>query len=125
VRHGTAEPHNVRLGLCTDDISPFGQYGQTYSCWPIIVTPYNLPPWMCKKRQFMFISLLIPRPKNPKGNLDMYMQPLIDELIQLWNEGIMTYDISMRQNFQLKIALLWTVTSMPMECYLGGKQWED
>ena len=88
-----AEPRNVRLGLCTDGFSPFGQYGQTYSCWPVLVTPYNLPPWMCKKRQFMFISLLIPGPKNPKGNLDIYMQPLIDELIQLWNECTMTYDI--------------------------------
>jgi len=67
------ELRNVRLGLCTDGFSPFGHYGQTYSCWLVIVTPYNLPPWMCKKRQFMFIALLIPGPKNPKGNLDIYL----------------------------------------------------
>jgi len=67
------EPRNVRLGLCTDGFSPFGHYGQTYSCWPVIVTPYNLPPWLCKKRQFMFIALLIPGPRNLKGNLDIYL----------------------------------------------------
>jgi len=51
---------------------------------------------MCKRRQFMFIALLIPDPKNPKGNLDIYMQPLIEELVQLWNEGISTYDVFLR-----------------------------
>jgi len=108
-----AEPRNVRLGLCTNGFPPFGHYGQTYSCLPVIVTPYNLPPWMCKKRQFMFIALFIPGPKNPKGNLDMYMQPLIEELVQLWNEGILTYDVSLRQSFLMKVVILWTVSDFP------------
>nr|GMC49021.1 uncharacterized protein LOC109191868 [Ipomoea batatas] len=41
-----SESRNVRLGLCTDGFQPFGQSGQQYSCWPIIITPYNLPPSM-------------------------------------------------------------------------------
>ena len=84
----------MRLGLSTDGFAPFAHYGQSYSCWPVIVTPYNLPPWMCMRRQFMFLSLLIPGPRNPKGNLDIYMQPLIEELINLWQVGIMTFDIA-------------------------------
>jgi len=68
---------------------------------------------MCKKGPLMFNSLLILGQKNPKANLDRYMQPLIEELIQLWNEGIMTYDILMRQNFPLKVAFLWTVSDFP------------
>ncbi|KAK4386243.1 hypothetical protein Sango_2494900 [Sesamum angolense] len=40
----TEEPCNVRLGLCTDGRTPHGQYGLTYSCWQVIITPYNLPP---------------------------------------------------------------------------------
>ena len=39
-----AESRNVRLGLCTDGFNPFGKSGQQYSSWPVIVTPYNLPP---------------------------------------------------------------------------------
>nr|KYP48870.1 hypothetical protein KK1_029430 [Cajanus cajan] len=35
------EPRNVRLGLCADGFTPFNQ-GKSYSCWPIIITPYNL-----------------------------------------------------------------------------------
>jgi len=39
-----SEARNVRLGLCADGFAPHGQFGRTYSCWPVIVTPYNLPP---------------------------------------------------------------------------------
>ncbi|KAK4382826.1 hypothetical protein Sango_2835300 [Sesamum angolense] len=38
------EPCNVRLGLCTDGFALDGQYGHTYSCWSVIITPYNLSP---------------------------------------------------------------------------------
>ena len=87
----------------------------------MIVTPYNLPPWMCKKRQFMFIVFLIPGPKNLKGNLDIYVQPLIKELVQLWNEGILIYDVSLKQNFLMKVVILWIVSDFPlMACFVGG-----
>ena len=43
------DPRNVRLGLSTDGFNPFGHSSVPYSCWPVIVTPYNLPPEMCMK----------------------------------------------------------------------------
>ncbi|XP_021767981.1 uncharacterized protein LOC110732352 [Chenopodium quinoa] len=115
-----SEPRNVRLGLCTDGFSPHGKFGGQYSCWPVILTPYNLPPSMCMKRQFMFLSLLVPSPKNPKGNLDVYMQPLIEELKQLWEVGANTCDISRKQNFNLRAAILWTVSDFPAYGMLSG-----
>ncbi|XP_056698165.1 uncharacterized protein [Spinacia oleracea] len=115
-----SEPRNVSLGLCTDGFAPHGKFGSQYSCWPVILTPYNLPPSMCMKRPFMFLSLLVPGPKNPKGNLDVYMQPLIEELKQLWEVGAMTYDISSKQNFNLRAALLWTISDFPAYGMLSG-----
>jgi len=53
----------------------------------------------------MFIALPIPGPKNPKDNQDIYIQPLIEELIQLWNKRIMTYDVSLRENFLMNVAI--------------------
>ncbi|KAK4397461.1 hypothetical protein Sango_1582700 [Sesamum angolense] len=38
------KPCNIWLGVCTDSFAPHGQYGRTYSCWSVIITPYNLPP---------------------------------------------------------------------------------
>jgi len=39
----------------------------------------------------------------------------------LWNEGLMTYDVSMRQNFLMKVALLWTVSDFPAYGMLYGR----
>lgn len=42
-----ADPHNVRLGLCSNGFTPHIQAStKPYSCWPVVVTPYNLPPEM-------------------------------------------------------------------------------
>uniref|UniRef100_A0A2N9GD45 DUF4218 domain-containing protein n=1 Tax=Fagus sylvatica TaxID=28930 RepID=A0A2N9GD45_FAGSY len=40
------EPRNVRLGLATDGFNPFGNMNNSYSMWPVILIPYNLPPWL-------------------------------------------------------------------------------
>ena len=72
-----SESRNVRLGLCIDGLQPFGQSGQRYSSWPIIVTPYNLPPWMCMKETYLFLSIIVLGPNNPKNKIDVLLQPLI------------------------------------------------
>ncbi|GKD77250.1 hypothetical protein Tco_1339871 [Tanacetum coccineum] len=41
------EPRNVRLGLAANGFNPFGNLSQSYSMWPVILTTYNLPPWLC------------------------------------------------------------------------------
>ncbi|KAJ8769380.1 hypothetical protein K2173_002584 [Erythroxylum novogranatense] len=51
--HFAIESRNMRLGLSTDGFQPFGQSGQQYSSWPVIITPYNLPPWMCMKKAYI------------------------------------------------------------------------
>ncbi|XP_059288082.1 uncharacterized protein LOC132041388 isoform X3 [Lycium ferocissimum] len=114
------ESRNVRLGLCTDGFQPFGQTGQQYSSWPVIVTPYNLPPWMCMKDPYLFLSVIVPGPKNPKQQLDVFLQPLIAELKNLWNIGVDTYDISKKQNFKMRAALMWTISDFPAYSMLSG-----
>ena len=36
----------------------------------------------------MFLTVLIPGPRNPKDKLDVYLQPLIHELNLLWDYGV-------------------------------------
>ncbi|XP_058774870.1 uncharacterized protein LOC131649136 isoform X2 [Vicia villosa] len=115
-----SEPRNVRLGLCADGFTPFSQSAKPYSCWPVIVTPYNLPPELCMMMPYMYLTLIIPGPDNPKGKIDVYLQPLIDELQQLWNDGVVTYDSSKRQNFRLRAALIWTINDFPAYGMLSG-----
>ncbi|XP_029128330.1 uncharacterized protein LOC114916203 [Cajanus cajan] len=114
------DPRNVRLGLCSDGFTPYIQASTApYSCWPIIVTPYNLPPEMCMSKPYMFLSCVIPGPSNPKAGIDVYLQPLIDDLRRLWN-GVLTYDISRKQNFMMRAALMWTINDFPAYGMLSG-----
>ena len=114
------EPRNVYLGLCTDGFSPFGMSGHNYSLWPVIMTPYNLPPEMCMKQELMFLTILVPGPNHPKRSLDIFLQPLIEELKDLWINGIQTYDISTKQNFQLRAVLMWTISDFTAYGMLFG-----
>ena len=114
------EIRNVYLGLCTDGFSPFGKSGRQYSLWPVILTPYNLPPNLCLRREFLFLSILVPGPEHPKRSLDVFLQPLIYELQQLWAQGAETYDVSCKENFQMRAVLMWTISDFPAYGMLSG-----
>ncbi|XP_050207500.1 uncharacterized protein LOC126656920 [Mercurialis annua] len=114
------EVQNIRLGLCTDGFQPFGAFGHNYSSWRVILTLYNLPPGMCMKDEFMFLTVFVPGLGNPKHQMDIFLQPLIAELNQLWEFGVQTFDVQRRQNFQMKAALLWTINDFPAYSMLSG-----
>ncbi|KAG6424602.1 hypothetical protein SASPL_115020 [Salvia splendens] len=114
------ESRNVRLGLVSDGINPLKNMSVSHSTWPVILFPYNLPPWMCMKESSFMLSLLIPGPSAPGQNIDIYLQPLIVDLKNLWEVGVETYDASKKKNFQLRASLLWTISDFPRYAYLSG-----
>ncbi|KAL6225022.1 hypothetical protein ACLB2K_003876 [Fragaria x ananassa] len=103
------DSRNVRLGLATDGFNPYGNMSANHSTWPVLLFPYNIPPWKCMKEPYTFMSLLIPGPKSPGNDIDVYLEPLVDELKTLWETGVQTWDISTKQNFQMRAAVMWTI----------------
>ena len=93
------EPQNVRLFLASDGFNPFENMSISYNMWPMVLIPYNLPPLMCIKQTFFMLSLLILGPTAHENDIGIYLQPLIDELNELWEVGAETYDASTKQNF--------------------------
>lgn len=75
---------------------------------------------MCMKREYIFLSLLIPGPKSPGKNINVYLRPLIDELKILWDIGFNTFDAWKKQNFMMKAALLWTISDFSAYGMLSG-----
>ncbi|XP_042962607.1 uncharacterized protein LOC122296877 [Carya illinoinensis] len=114
------DARNVRLGLASDGFNPFNNLAKPYSIWPVILVPYNLPPWLCMKDMFFMTSLIIPGPKSPGNDIDVYLQPLIDELLELWEHGVPTFDASTKEMFMLHAALLWTINDFPAYGNLSG-----
>ncbi|KAF7116710.1 hypothetical protein RHSIM_RhsimUnG0018000 [Rhododendron simsii] len=107
------EARNVRLGIATDGFNPFGNMSNSYSMWPVILIPYNLPPWLVMKDSFVMLTLLIPGDKQPGIDIDVYLRPLIDELKELWHTGTLTYDAASCEWFQMRAAFWWTLHDWP------------
>jgi len=55
----------------------------------------------------------LPSPSSPGRNIDVCLQPLIDELTQLYSSGALNYDISRKQNVVMRVALMWTINDFP------------
>ena len=52
--------------------------------------------------------------------LDVYLQPLIDEMKELWVVGIEKYNIFMCTTFQMRAVLIWTINDFPAYGMLSG-----
>jgi hypothetical protein len=87
-------PWNVRVGLATDGFTPFNSNAAPYSCWLVVTIPYNLPP-------------------------SLFMQPLIDELHDLWNR-VRTYDSSRNEYFNMRVAFVWSIHDFPAYGMFSG-----
>ena len=103
----------MRLGLAADGFNPYGNMSSTHNTWLVILIPYNLPPWMCMKRSSFMLSLLILGPTSLENDIDMYLQPLVEELKELWDVGVKTFDMSSKKSFQMHAELLWTIIEVP------------
>ncbi|KAI5344097.1 hypothetical protein L3X38_011974 [Prunus dulcis] len=114
------EPRNLRLALSSDGFNPHSSLSSRYSCWPVILVTYNLPPWLCMKRKFMMLTLLISGPKQPGNDIDVYLEPLIDDLKSLWVGIRGVYDAHNGEYFTLRAALMWTINDFPAYGNLSG-----
>jgi hypothetical protein len=70
--------------------------------------PYNLPPNICLKQGFIYLALVIPGPKEPKKQMNVFMQPLFEELKKLWPR-VDAYDSHLKCRFNLCIPYLWSI----------------
>ncbi|XP_077233608.1 uncharacterized protein LOC143875914 [Tasmannia lanceolata] len=115
-----SETRNVRLGLASDGFNPFRTMSIAHSTWPVVLMSYNLPPWMCMKQPYMILSLLIPGPSSPGNDIDIYLKPLVEELKELWIDGVQTFDAARNEMFQMHAAVLWTISDFPAYANLSG-----
>src|SRR5215216_6691612 len=79
------DARSVWFGLSVDGINPFREQSSNHSTWPVTLCMYNLPPWLCMKRKFIMMPVLIQGPKQPGNDIDVYLRLLVEEILQLWN----------------------------------------
>jgi hypothetical protein len=69
--------------LSTYGFQPDSTDSSPSSCWVIFIMPYNLPADKCLKQEFIFLALVIPGPKEPKKQMNIFLRPLMEELKEL------------------------------------------
>ena len=66
------------------------------------------------KRKFIMMPVLIQGPKQPGNDIDVYLRPLVEELLQLWNgNGVRAWDEHKKVEFNLHALLFVTINDWP------------
>ena len=95
-------------------MNPFGEWGSNHSTWPVTLCMFNILSWLCMKQKYMMMPVLIQGPKQPGNDIDVYLRPLIDELLLLWNkEGVRVWDEYKQENFKFRALLFITINDWP------------
>ena len=91
-RDFASELRNVRFALCTNGMNPFPERSSKHSTWPVILTIYNLPPWLMQKRKYLLLTILISGLVQPGVDMDVFLEPLLEEIKMLWIQGVQMMD---------------------------------
>ncbi|KAL0438924.1 UNVERIFIED_CONTAM: hypothetical protein Slati_2375400 [Sesamum latifolium] len=63
--------------------------------------------------EYISLTMVISGHSNPKRLIDVYLEPLIEELQNLWHVGVLTRDSAKNETFTMRAALIWTVNDLP------------
>ena len=68
------------------------------------------------------MPVLISSPKQPGNDIDVYLRPLVEELLLLWRkEGVRMWDEYKQEDFNLRALLFVTINDWPALSNLSGQ----
>ena len=68
------------------------------------------------------MPVLIQGPKQPGNDIDVYLRPLVDELLELWAKpGVRVWDEHTEQEFDLRALLFVTINDWPALSNISGQ----
>ena len=67
------------------------------------------------------MSILIQGLRQPRNDIDIFLQPLMEGLRQLWTKGERVWDEYKKEHFKLKVLMFVTITDLPGLGSLSGQ----
>ena len=67
------------------------------------------------------MSILVQGPKQPGNDIDVFLQPLMDDLVKLWVHGENVFDAYTGEPFNMRGLLFCTVNDLPALANLSGQ----
>jgi hypothetical protein len=65
------------------------------------------------KWTYLMMPILIQGPRQPRNDIDVFIDPLMEELLKLWTKGERVWDEYKKEHFKLKALLFVTITNLP------------
>jgi hypothetical protein len=78
-------------------MNPFADRSSKHSTWPVILTIYNLPPWLMQKRKYLLLTILISGPTQPGVDMDVFLEPLMQDM-KIYGKQVFKYSTSTAKN---------------------------
>jgi hypothetical protein len=108
-----SESRNIRFALSSDGMNPFGENRTMHSTWLVILVMYNLVTWLCHKRKYLMLSILIHGLKQAGIGIDVFLEPLMENMAKLWNEGVRMWDQYQQEYFMLYAIIFICIHDAP------------
>ena len=105
----------VGLLLNVDWFQPYKHVA--YSVGAIYITLLNLPRQLRYRREHTLVVGIIPGPHEPKLHMNSYLEPLVEELLQLWKGIEMETSLGPKQ---VKAILVCGACDIPATRKIGG-----
>jgi hypothetical protein len=51
----------------------FGDMANPHSTWPVILSLYNIPSWLCHKRKYLMLTILVSSLKQASIDIDVFL----------------------------------------------------
>jgi hypothetical protein len=81
---------------------------------------YNLPTWLCHKRKYLMLSILIQGSKETDIDIDVFQEPLMENIAKLWNEGVQMWDQYQQEYFTLYAVIFFCIHDAPRGFTVSG-----
>jgi hypothetical protein len=109
------------FNLSTDGMNPFRENKTVHSTWPVILAMYNIPTWLCHKRKYLMLSILFQGLKQVGIEIDVFQEPLMEDMVKLWNEGVHMWDQYQQEYFMLKAIIFVCIHDAPRGFTVSGQ----
>jgi hypothetical protein len=94
-------------------MNPFGENRTVHSTWPVILAMYNILTWLHHKRTYLMLSILIQGPKKAGIDIDVFLEPLMEDMVKLQNEGVRMWDQYQQEHSTLKAIIFVCIRDTP------------
>jgi hypothetical protein len=102
-------------------MNPFHKGMSDHITWLVILTMYNIPTWLCQKRKYLLLAILIQGPKQLGIDIDMFLKLLMQEMERLWRHGESMYDAFRKEDF-ISRAMIFVTTNDYLALFALSRQ---